>query len=376
MQSDWEADEMTDRRADWDVDEVLNRMVGGRFHVAQKRWQAWHSRCKTSFDCKLSPVKNLLRIQRDLTDRIVHPPCALTIGNFDGVHRGHQAMLSRVFAAANELNLTAAVMTFAPHPREYFAHLSRRPEMAPTQISGLRDKVEALCNQGMASITIVRFNETMASMPAEDFVKDLLARSLNTRWLLVGKDFRFGYRRMGDIEMLRQLGREHGIEVNTLDDVTDECGQRISSSEVRAALALGDMPRAAHLLGRRYAMSGHVVHGRKLGRTLSYPTLNMRVMPRCAARSGVYIVKVFGLSDQPLPGIASLGVRPTVENDGRILLETHVLDAQVDAYGKLVRVELLQHVRDEAKFPDLPTLTAAMHDDAKQARDYFAIHGL
>ena len=355
---------------------MLNRLEGDRFHVAQKRWQAWHSRYKTSIDCKLSPVKNLLRIQRDLSDRIVHPPSALTIGNFDGVHRGHQAMLSRVFAASNELNLMAAVMTFDPHPREYFARLTRRPEMAPTQISGLRDKVAALCNHGMASITIARFNEAMASMPAQDFIKDLLVDSLNTRWLLVGEDFRFGHRRMGDIEMLRRLGREHGIAVNTLEDVTDERGQRISSSEVRAALAVGDMPRAAHLLGRRYAMSGHVIHGRKLGRTLSYPTLNMRVTPRCAARSGVYIVKVFGLADQPLAGIASLGVRPTVEDDGRILLETHVLDARVDAYGKLVRVELLQHVRDEAKFPDLPTLTAAMHDDAKQARDYFAIHGL
>lgn len=351
-------------------------MESGRFHVAQKSWQAWHSRYKTSIDCKLSPVKNLLRIQRDLSDRIVHPPCALTIGNFDGVHRGHQAMLSRVFAAANELNLMAAVMTFDPHPREYFARITRRPEMAPTQISGLRDKVEALCNHGMGSITIARFNEAMASMPAQDFIKDLLVDSLNTRWLLVGEDFRFGHRRMGDIEMLRRLGREHGMAVNTLEDVTDERGQRISSSEVRAALALGDMPSAAHLLGRRYAMSGRVIHGRKLGRTLSYPTLNMRLPPRCAARSGVYIVKVFGLSDQPLAGIASLGVRPTVEDDGRILLETHILDARVDAYGKLVRVELLQHVRDEAKFPDLPTLTAAMHDDAKQARDYFAIHGL
>ena len=321
-------------------------------------------------------MKNLLRLQRDLSAQIDHPPCALTIGNFDGVHRGHQAMLSRVWSAANELNLMAAVMTFAPHPREYFAKLTHRPEMAPAQISGLRDKVLALRDQGVGSITIARFNEALATMPAEDFIKDLLVNSLNTRWLLVGEDFRFGHRRMGDIEMLRRLGSENGISVHTLEDVTDERGQRISSSEVRAALALGDMPQATHLLGRRYAISGHVIHGRKLGRTLSYPTLNMRVAPRCAARSGVYVVKVFGLSDQPLPGIASLGVRPTVEDNGRILLETHVLDARMDAYGKLVRVELLQHVRDEAKFPDLPTLTAAMHHDAKQARDYFAIHGL
>ena len=321
-------------------------------------------------------MKNLLTIQRDLNSRIAHPPCALTIGNFDGVHLGHQAMLSRVWTAANELNLQASVMTFAPHPREYFARVQHRPELAPAQISGLRDKVTALREHGMRSITIARFNDAMASMPAMDFVKDLLVRSLNTRWLLVGDDFRFGHRRTGDVDLLRQMGRELGISVHTQDDVTDVRGQRISSSEVRAALSVGDMTRAASLLGRRYTMTGHVIHGRKLGRTLSYPTLNMRVAPRCAARSGVYIVKVFGLSDQPLPGIASLGVRPTVEDDGRILLETHVLDARIDAYGKLVRVELLQHVRDEAKFPDLPTLTAAMHDDAKQARDYFAIHGL
>lgn len=321
-------------------------------------------------------MKNLLRLQRDLSAQINHPPCALTIGNFDGVHRGHQAMLSRVWSAANELNLLAAVMTFAPHPREYFANMTSRPALAPAQISGLRDKVLALRDQGMGSITIARFNQALASMPAEDFIKDLLVNSLNTRWLLVGEDFRFGHRRMGDIDMLRRLGPGNGISVHTLEDVTDERGQRISSSEVRAALAVGDMLHATHLLGRRYAISGHVIHGRKLGRTLSYPTLNMRVAPRCAARSGVYVVKVFGLADQPLHGIASLGVRPTVEDDGRILLETHVLDARIDAYGKLVRVELLQHVRDEAKFPDLPTLTAAMHDDAKQARDYFAIHGL
>ena len=321
-------------------------------------------------------MKNNLRIQRDLSDQIAHAPCALTIGNFDGVHRGHQAMLSRVWTAANELNLQASVMTFAPHPREYFARLTQRPEMAPTQISGLRDKVAALRDQGMSSITIARFNDAMANMLAEDFIKDLLVKALNTRWLLVGEDFRFGHRRTGDIDLLRRIGPASGISVHTLEDVTDERGLRISSSEVRTALAVGDMPRAAHLLGRRYAMSGHVIHGRKLGRTLSYPTLNMRVAPRCAARSGVYIVKVHGLSGQPLPGIASLGVRPTIEDGGRILLETHVLDARIDAYGKLVRVELLQHVRDEAKFPDLPTLTAAMHDDAKQARDYFAIHGL
>jgi riboflavin kinase/FMN adenylyltransferase len=150
----------------------------------------------------------------------------------------------------------------------------------------------------------------------------------------------------------------------------------VSSSEVRAALATGDVTQAQSLLGRPYTMTGHVVHGKKLGRTLNMPTLNMRVTPRCAARSGIYVVRVHGLAPQALTGVASLGVRPTVEDDGRILLETHLFDINIDAYGKLICVELLKHLRDEEKFPDLPTLTAAMHADAQHARAYFAPHGL
>ncbi len=301
---------------------------------------------------------------------------ALSIGNFDGVHRGHQAVLQSVCAAAQPLGLTPAVLTFAPHPREYFSRLTHRPELCPTQITALRDKLTALADTGMRQITVARFNRQMAEMSAEDFVKQLLIERLQVRWLLVGEDFRFGHKRAGDVDLLRALGRDHGMDVHTLSDITDAHGHRISSSEVRAALAVGDLTHAAHLLGRNYAMSGHVIHGQKLGRTLGIPTLNMRVAPRCAARSGVYVVRVHGLGTAALPGVASLGVRPTVEDDGRVLLETHLLDTKVDAYGKLIRVEFLQHVRDEEKFPDLPTLTAAMHDDAQHARAYFAFHGL
>lgn len=321
-------------------------------------------------------MKTSLCINRQPSVQPGRLPAALSIGNFDGVHRGHQAVLQAVRVAAVAQNLAPAVLTFAPHPREYFSRVTHRPELCPTQITGLRDKLTALADNGIRQIMLARFNRQMAEMSAEDFVNHLLIDVLKVRWLLVGEDFRFGHKRAGDVDLLRNLGRNHGMDVHTLSDITDAHGHRISSSEVRAALAVGDLNHAAHLLGRNFAMSGHVIHGQKLGRTLGIPTLNMRVAPRCAARSGIYVVRVHGLAGGPLPGVASLGVRPTVEDDGRVLLETHLLDTKVDAYGKLVRIEFLQHVRDEEKFPDLPTLTAAMHDDAQHARAYFAFHGL
>ncbi len=285
-------------------------------------------------------------------------------------------MLDRVCYAAQALALCPTVLTFSPHPRQYFARINHRPELSPPQITGLRDKVTELAAAGIKRVMIARFNQALAEMSAQDFVTRLLVGELKTRWLLVGEDFRFGRQRGGDLDLLRKLGRQHGMHVDGLNDITDVKGSRISSSAVRAALAAGDLTQAAHLLGRRFAMSGHVIHGKKLGRTLNMPTMNMRVTPRCAARSGIYAVLVHGLAPKPLPGVASLGVRPTVEDDGRILLETHLFDANVDAYGKLVRVELLQHLRDEEKFPDLPTLKAAMHADAQHARAYLARHGL
>ena len=321
-------------------------------------------------------MKTILSIFRQAPAPEQRLPCALSIGNFDGVHRGHQAMIAQVCSAAQRLNLSPTILTFAPHPRQYFAHLNHRPELSPPQITGLRDKLTALANSGIERVVLARFNRAMAEMSASDFVTIWLAQELNVRWLLVGEDFRFGRQRAGDVTLLKELGTQCGIEVHTLSDITDENGHRISSSEVRGALGAGDVQRAADLLGRPYGMTGHVIHGKKLGRTLSMPTMNMRVTPRCAARSGIYVVRAFGLAPNPLPGVASLGVRPTVEDDGRILLETHLFDQNVDAYGKLVRVELLQHLRDEEKFPDLPTLTAAMHADAQHARASFALHGL
>lgn len=292
------------------------------------------------------------------------------------MHRGHTAMLDQVCQAAKRLSLLPTVLTFSPHPREYFSALHHRPELSVPTISGLRDKLTALANAGIEQVILARFDRHMAEMPAADFIKRFLVEELSVRWLLVGEDFRFGRQRTGDVSMLKEIGCELGMEVCTMADVTDAHGHRISSSEVRSALAAGDLKHAAHLLGRNFGISGHVIHGKKLGRTLNMPTMNLRVTPKCAARSGIYVAKVYGLAPGPLPGVASLGVRPSVEDNGRILLETHVFDTSVDAYGKLIRVELLQHLRDEEKFPDLPTLTAAMHADAQHARAYFALHGL
>jgi len=321
-------------------------------------------------------VKSSLRLYRTYPPESRRTPCALTIGNFDGVHRGHQAILAHLRQASAEQGLTPSVMTFAPHPREYFALKANRPELIPTHICGLRDKLSALACHGIRQVIVERFDQRLAALSADDFVQYLLVQGLRTRWLMVGADFRFGRERSGDVDSLRQAGRRHGFDVMTLADITDEAGHRVSSSEVRSALALGDLARAAHLLGRPYTLSNHVQHGRKLGRTLGFPTLNLRVPPRCALRSGIYVVRVHGLGNTALPGIACLGARPTVEDAGRILLEVHVLDATLDAYGKLVQAEFLQRLRDEEKFSDLPTLTAAIAQDERDARAYFAVHGL
>ncbi|HWK70500.1 bifunctional riboflavin kinase/FAD synthetase [Pollutimonas sp. M17] len=321
-------------------------------------------------------MKNAPALYRSLPRYDSQRPSAVTIGNFDGVHRGHQAILRRVRQHAREHGLAATVMTFEPHPRAYFARRGQRPELIPTQVSSLRDKVAALARHHVDQIVLERFNHTLADMSAQDFIERLLVEGLNTRWLLVGEDFRYGHKRSGDIELLRSAGRRFGFQVETIADVADEHGHRISSSELRTALAVGNLDRAEHLLGQPYSISGHVIHGQKLGRSIGYPTLNLRVPAQCALRSGVYIVRAHGLGPQPIKGVASLGVRPTISHGGRLMLETHLLDCRVDAYGKLTCIEFLEYLRDEEKFPDLPTMIAAIDNDAQSARDYFAFHGL
>ncbi|RFB69775.1 MULTISPECIES: bifunctional riboflavin kinase/FAD synthetase [unclassified Herbaspirillum] len=311
-----------------------------------------------------------MKVFRGLPNAESRAPCALTIGNFDGVHRGHQALLAQVREAATRLNLDAAVMTFEPHPREFFAQLAGTPEKAPQRIANLRDKLQSLSNAGVDRVIVEHFNANFAALSPQDFIEKILIQGLHVRWLLVGEDFCFGSRRAGNIQTLIEAGKQYGFEVHTMPNVNND-GVRISSSAIRAALAKADFPHARQLLGHSYAISGHVVHGKKLGRTIGFPTLNMRVSHKHPALSGIFIVQVHGLGDKPLPAVASLGVRPTVDDSGRVLLETHIFDYSGDCYGKLLRVEFLKKIRDEEKYVDLPTLTAAIERDAQQARAWF-----
>lgn len=311
-----------------------------------------------------------MKVFRGLPNDRARAPCALTIGNFDGVHRGHQALLGRVCAAASSLGLEAAVMTFEPHPREFFAQRAGDLSKAPNRIANLRDKLQSLSNAGIDRVIVEHFNAHFASMPPEQFTETVLAQGLHVKWLMVGADFCYGARRAGNVEMLVEAGKRHGFQVETLPTVM--LGeQRISSSAVRAALAAGDFVQTRELLGHPYAMSGHVIHGAKLGRTLGFPTLNLRVAHR-PALSGIFIVQVHGLADHPLPAVASLGVRPTVDDSGRMLLEVHVFDFAQSVYGKMVQVEFMEKIRDEEKYIDLDTLTAAIARDSDKARAWFS----
>jgi riboflavin kinase/FMN adenylyltransferase len=311
-----------------------------------------------------------MKVFRGLPNAAARAPCALTIGNFDGVHLGHQALLGRVRAAASGLGLEAAVMTFEPHPREFFAQRAGDLAKAPPRIANLRDKLQSLSDNGIDRVIVEHFSAPFAALTPQEFTEKVLVEGLHVKWLMVGDDFCYGARRAGNVAMLLEAGQRYGFHVETLPTVMNG-SIRISSSAVRSALAEGDFAHAEQLLGHPYAISGHVIHGQKLGRTLGFPTLNLRV-PHRPALAGVFIVQVHGLADQPLPAVASLGVRPTVDDSGRVLLEVHLFDFNQQCYGKQVRVEFLSKIRDEEKYTDLPTLTAAIQNDSDLARAYFA----
>jgi riboflavin kinase/FMN adenylyltransferase len=310
-----------------------------------------------------------MKVFRGLPNAIARAPCALTIGNFDGVHFGHQALLAQVRGAATRLGLEAAVMTFEPHPREFFAARSGNPDRAPARIANLRDKLQSLSDAGIDRVIVEHFSEHFAAMSPQEFTEKVLVEGLHVKWLMVGDDFCYGARRAGNVAMLIEAGKRYGFQVETLPTVMNGA-MRISSSAVRSSLDQGDFALTEQLLGRPYAMSGHVVHGRKLGRTLGFPTLNLRVVHR-PALSGVFVVQVHGLADRPLPAVASLGVRPTVDDSGRVLLEVHVFDFAQSCYGRLVTVEFMEKLRDEEKYDDLPALTAAIDNDCRRARAFF-----
>ena len=304
--------------------------------------------------------------------------CALTIGNFDGVHRGHQAMLALLVNEARHRGVPSCVLTFEPHPRDFFAARAGRPELAPARIATLRDKLAELERCGIDRVVVARFDERLASMPAEAFIADVLLRGLRARYVLVGDDFSFGARRQGNYAMLDAAGAAQGFDVARMMSY-EVHGLRVSSSAVREALAHGDMARAEALLGRPYAISGCVQHGRKLGRDLGFRTLNLRFGHAQPAAMGIFVVRVHGLAGQALRGVASLGVRPTVEDAGRVLLEVHCLEwpaplGPEGGYGRCVRVDLLHKLHDELKYESLEALREGIARDTAAARAWFDTH--
>lgn len=290
---------------------------------------------------------------------------ALTIGNFDGVHLGHRAMLERLRAEAAARKLPTCVMTFEPHPREFFA-----PDQAPTRLSSLREKLELIAALGVERVFICRFDFDLARTTPEEFIGRVLVRGLGARYLLVGDDFRFGARRGGDVALLRAAAPRYGYELTAMGSVTLGT-ERVSSTAVREALAAGDLDRAQRLLGRPYSISGRVVHGNELGRALGFPTANVRMRHNRPPLFGVFAVRVHGAGDVALAGAASLGVRPTVAAQGAPTLEVHLFDFDADLYGRHLRVEFLCKLRDEQKYPSLERLRAQIAADVQDARRFF-----
>jgi riboflavin kinase/FMN adenylyltransferase len=306
---------------------------------------------------------NLLKLNPSLPDK--PEGVALTIGNFDGVHRGHQAMLARLREVARERGLPAAVMTFEPHPREFFT-----PDQAPTRLTSLREKLELLERQGVDFVFLCRFGREFASLTADEFMSRVLHKQVRAQWVLVGDDFRFGAKRAGDFELLKSAGPQHGFDAETLPSVMVE-GMRASSTAVREALQAGNMAWVTQLLGRPYSISGRVVHGDKLGKKLGYPTANIQMKHNRAPLAGIFAVELCGLDGNCLPGVASLGVRPTVKQDGAPTLEVHVFDFHERIYGAHVRVNFLHKLRDEEKYPTLEALIAQIERDVANAKAFF-----
>ena len=308
----------------------------------------------------------------------VAPACALTIGNFDGVHRGHQAMLALLRSEAQHRGLPSCVLTFEPHPRDHFAARSGQPDRSPARVSTLRDKLSELERCGIDQTIVVPFNDRFAAQSPQAFIDEVLVHGLHARYVLVGDDFCFGAKRAGDYAMLDAAGQAQGFDVACMLSY-EVRGHRVSSSAVREALAAGDMERARALLGRPYSISGHVVHGRKLGRDLGFRTLNLRFAHVRPAAMGIFVVQVHGLTPDPKPigGVASLGVRPAVENAGRVLLETHCFDwpdslGPEGGYGRCIRVELLHKLHDERHYASMEALRAGIAQDETDARAWLA----
>jgi len=292
-------------------------------------------------------------------------PVALTIGNFDGVHIGHRAMIERVIANAKSCAMESCVMTFEPHPREFFA-----PDQAPARLTSLREKLELLAEIGIDRVLVCRFDFDFARVEAQAFVETLVVGALGAQYVLVGDDFRFGARRLGNFDTLSAAARVHGFQVERVSSI-EVAGIRVSSTAVRERLGAGDLDAASGLLGRPYSISGRVVRGDRLGRELGFPTANVALRRDPVPLQGIFAVQVTGLGNAPLAGAASMGVRPTVKSGAQPVLEVHLLDFKGDLYGRRLHVHFLKKLRDEAKYPNLAALVDAIRRDVDDTRQFF-----
>lgn len=287
--------------------------------------------------------------------------CVATIGNFDGVHRGHRAVFRRLIEIARRRRVPATVITFEPQPMEFFA-----PDRAPPRLTRLREKARVIAEDGIDNLLVLRFDRRLAELPADAFVSRLIVDGLRAHYLLVGDDFRFGHRRGGNFALLQQLGSQQGFEVASLNTVR-EGSDRISSTRIRAALGRGDLALAERLLGRPYCLHGRVAHGDRRGRQLGFPTANIHLHRRATPISGVFAVLVHGLGPEPWPGVANVGARPTVAGK-EARLEVHLFDFSASIYGQHLRVEFCTKLRAEKKFPSIDALREQIARDSEAAR--------
>jgi riboflavin kinase/FMN adenylyltransferase len=308
----------------------------------------------------MSARVELIRGLHNLRSR--HHGSVVTIGNYDGVHLGHRAMLAALRRQAVEHGQATTVVTFEPNPREYLA-----PDSAPARLMRLREKLAALGRQGVERVLLLRFDAAMQAVPASEFVERVLVQGLGARALVVGHDFRFARRREGNVAMLREAGARRGFEVEEVDAYLLD-GERVSSSLVRAALGAGDLARAGRLLGDNYRIAGRVRRGKQLGRRLGYPTANLALHRKVVPLSGIFAVRVHGTGLAGHPAVASLGTRPTVDERGEPLLEAHLFDFDGDLYGRQLEVEFLVRLREERRFESLDALVEQMHRDEAEAR--------
>jgi riboflavin kinase/FMN adenylyltransferase len=296
-----------------------------------------------------------------------HRNCAATIGNLDGVHLGHQAVLGQLSERAVELQLPTSVIVFEPQPQEFFV-----PQLAPPRLTRFREKIQALRRFSIDRVICIRFDRAFAELTPEQFVETVLVQGLGVHYLVVGADFRFGRERSGDFTYLQKVGAEKGFQVVNMHTVSID-GKRVSSTRIREALAAGDMREAEKLLGRPYRMCGRVARGDRRGRTIGFPTANIYLHRHATPVKGVFAVEMFGLDQEPVAGVANVGVRPTVDGT-RSLLEVYLFDFDSDIYGRYVHVNFLNKLRDEKRYDSLDDLKAQIVRDVDDAQAYFSMN--